>query len=85
MNDIWNHRIVRHDSDPNPENHWLGVHLVFYENGEQVSWNPVPETIRCSATVGREGIVGVLVNALKDVMDTDIEILNMSDMKQKRG
>lgn len=85
MNGIWNHRLVLHNNESDPTKHWIGVHAIYYDDmGQQVSWTTEPQRMVSPADEGKEGMITVLMAALKDILDTD-EVLLLSDLKQADG
>lgn len=70
----WNYRIILHDLDPDPAKHWYGLHEVFYghpDDRTKPGVGPTKEPISfvCDLDEGKEGIIGALELALKNVRD----------------
>lgn len=71
---FWNYRIILHDLDPDPANHWYGLHEVFYgmpDDSSKPGVGPTQNPIAfvCDADEGKEGIIASLERALKNVRD----------------
>jgi len=70
----WNYRIILHDLDPNPDNHWYGLHEVHYGMPEDPSKPGIgptadPISFSCGADEGKDGIIMMLELALKTLRD----------------
>lgn len=70
----WNYRIILHDLDPNPANHWYGLHEVHYgmpgdptKPGIGPTEDPIPFV--CDLDEGPEAIIESLERALKTLRD----------------
>ncbi len=65
----WNYRIIFHDTDPDPEKHWYGLHEVYYSENGKLSWTAEPISFVCDPEEGSQGIIGSLKRALKTLDD----------------
>lgn len=85
----WNYRIIKHDLDPDPSNHWYGLHEVFYEEsdipsepGTGTGTSIDPTTFVSDVDEGPDGIVGALEIALNTLRDPRWSaVLSETDLK----
>lgn len=68
----WNYRIIHHDTDLDPTQHWLGVHEVFYDDGAVTSWTRDAVNFVCDPDEGAEGLIRSLEQALQDVRSQSV-------------
>ena len=62
----WNFRIILHDDDPDPTQHWLGLHEVYYHEDDTVAgWTAEPHTFLTDAELGVDDLIGELELALE--------------------
>lgn len=63
----WNYRLILHDTDANPERHWIGLHEVYYDDLSRPDyWTEDAVTFRCHADEGPQGLIESLEMALDD-------------------
>ncbi len=53
----WSYRVILHDTDPNRERWWYGLHEVYYNAvGDVTAWTEEPVGFTCSSDEGIEGV-----------------------------
>jgi hypothetical protein len=87
----WNYRIILHDTDPDPDKQWYGLHEVFYgvtddkpdttKIGPQID----PATFCCGLDEGPEVIIKMMERALVTLRDPQWAVIKESEMKGKKG
>lgn len=82
----WNHRIILHDDHPDPSEHWLGVHEVYYHEGDVVAgWTADPVYFATDADLGVNDLIGEMERALQTLRDPKWSpVLRLSDLQRHR-
>jgi len=85
----WNYRIILHDLDSDPVNHWYGLHEVHYGmpyDRSQPGIGPTKEpiTFTCGRDEGKEGIIAALEMALRNLRDPRWGVV-LTDSGMERG
>ena len=46
----WNYRVILHDEDVDKENHWYGIHEVYYKKDNRTidTWSANPSPVFCN-------------------------------------
>jgi hypothetical protein len=68
----WRHQIIFHDTDPDPEKHWYGLHEVYYEGDTVTSWTEQAGGFVCDAWETEKGILKELSIALASAIQRPV-------------
>lgn len=81
----WNHRIILHDDDPDPTQHWLGLHEVYYDEDERITgWVAEPSTFITSVELGRDDLLGELELVVKTLHKPKwMSVLSLRELRTK--
>ena len=64
----WNYRIILHPATKSSDQGWYGLHEVFYEGDEPITWTSEPVTFISDEDEGQRGIWDGLAIALADAV-----------------
>jgi hypothetical protein len=84
---VWNYRIILHDIDPDPKQHWLGLHEVHYDDqGRPNSWTEHLASFATDPELGKADLIGSLELALTTLRDPRFEdVLKISELAKDRS
>jgi len=69
----WNYRIILHDVDEKIENHYYGLHEVYYDLNGSTGWTENPTSSVCGTDEDpKEGIIRALEMALNTLRKTPV-------------
>ena len=81
----WNYRLILHDNEQDLESKWIGLHEVFYENGQIRGWTECPISFVADEEEKEDGIINALEMALKNAKELPmlIETELIKNIKEK--
>jgi hypothetical protein len=73
----WNYRLIHHDGEPQ----WIGLHEVYYADGEVDSWTIEPVSFSCDyEDDGKNSLIKSLEMALNDARNKPMLTLSAVEL-----